>query len=76
MNAAEFVDIDDDTPAFNEWVDSCEYILSCDTNDHPLKKIGIRGNSKRVSDVVTIWNPFRVSEKRFPGHWKSIGNQI
>ena len=24
MNAAEFVDMDDDTPAFNEWFDSCE----------------------------------------------------
>ena len=54
MNAAEFVDIDDDTPAFNQWFDSCEHILSCDTNDHPLKKIGIRGNSKTVSDVITI----------------------
>ena len=33
MNAAEFVDMDDDIPAFNEWFDSCEYILSWDAND-------------------------------------------
>ena len=25
--------MDDDTPAFNEWVNSCEHILSCDAND-------------------------------------------
>ena len=31
---AEFVDMDDDTPAFNEWFDSCENILSCNANDH------------------------------------------
>ena len=33
MNVVEFVDIDDDTPAFDEWFDSCENILSCDTNE-------------------------------------------
>ena len=33
MNAAEFVDMDNDTPAFNEWFDNCEHILSCDAND-------------------------------------------
>ena len=33
MNAADFVDIDNDTPAYNEWFDSCEQLVVCDIKE-------------------------------------------
>ncbi|CAF4213616.1 unnamed protein product [Rotaria sordida] len=33
MKADDFVEIDNDIPAFNEWFDSCENILVCDVNE-------------------------------------------
>ncbi|CAF3630394.1 unnamed protein product [Rotaria socialis] len=30
MNAADFVDIDNDTPAYNEWFDQCEQLVLCE----------------------------------------------
>ncbi|CAF1110764.1 unnamed protein product [Rotaria sordida] len=33
MKAGDFVDIDNDIPAFNKWFDSCENILVCDVNE-------------------------------------------
>jgi hypothetical protein len=33
MKAIDFVDIDNDTSAFNEWFTSCEKILACDINE-------------------------------------------
>ncbi|CAF4522183.1 unnamed protein product, partial [Didymodactylos carnosus] len=33
MNAADFVDIDNDTPVFNEWFDTCEQLLACDISE-------------------------------------------
>lgn len=30
MNATDFVNIDNDVPAFNEWNDNCEYLIGCD----------------------------------------------
>ncbi len=42
---------------------------------YTLKKIRIRENPKKVSDVVTIWNPFWVSDSWFPSYQKPVGNQ-
>ena len=33
MKAGDFVDMDNDTPVFNEWFDNCENILACDINE-------------------------------------------
>jgi hypothetical protein len=33
MNSTDFVDIDNDTPAFNNWFNSCENILAYDVNE-------------------------------------------
>ncbi|CAF1258618.1 unnamed protein product [Rotaria sordida] len=33
MNAADFVDIDNDTPEYNEWFDQCEQLVLCDIKE-------------------------------------------
>ncbi|CAF4770373.1 unnamed protein product [Rotaria socialis] len=30
MNAVDFIGIDNDTPAYNEWFDNCEHLVACD----------------------------------------------
>ncbi|CAF4249037.1 unnamed protein product [Rotaria sp. Silwood2] len=33
LNAADFVDIDNDTPAYNAWFDDCEHLVARDVKD-------------------------------------------
>jgi hypothetical protein len=58
---ADFVNIDNDTPAFNEWFDVYENILACDINEQNNNN---DDSNFRSSDILPkITEPMKSTEK-------------
>ncbi len=58
---ADFVNIDNDTPAFNEWFDAYENILACDINEQNNNNDDSNFRSSHIPPKIT--EPIKSTEK-------------